>query len=46
MEEEKLRKIKEYLKLRKIQEEDNSTKMIKEVYEEVVNKNRGDNKDD
>lgn len=34
MEDKKLREMKEYLKLKKILQEDNSDEMVKEIYEE------------
>lgn len=44
MEDEKLKNVKEYLKLRKIENEDYNNELIKEMYEKKVNNSNGVNK--
>ena len=46
MEDEKLKKMKEYLKLRELEKEDSSIALIKEMYERRVNNSNGENKDE
>lgn len=43
MNDEKLKKIKKYLELRKIDEEDNSIEIIKEMNEKAANNTNGAN---
>ena len=45
MEDEKLKNIKEYLKLRKIENEYYNNELIKEMYEKKMNNSKGVNKD-
>lgn len=44
MEDEKLKKIKKYLKLREIEKEDYNNELIKEMYEKKMNNSNGVNK--
>ena len=44
MEDEKLKKVKEYLKLRKIENEKYNNELIKEMYEKRINNRNGVNK--
>lgn len=44
MEDEKLKNVKEYLKLRKIENEDYNNELIKEMYEKKMNNSNGVNK--
>ena len=39
MEDERTKQMKEYLRLKKLQEEDKSEELIEEVYNEVMNEN-------
>lgn len=46
MEDEKLKKIKEYLKLREIEKEDKSNELIKEMCQARINNSNGESKDE
>lgn len=47
MDDEKLKKIKEYLKLRKNEQEETSEKIIQKIYKEIINnKCNGESKND
>ena len=42
MEDERTKQMKEYLRLKKLQEEDKSEELIEEVYNEVMNEDNGE----
>lgn len=46
MEDEKLKKIKKYLKLREFEKEDNNNELIKEMHEKKTHNTNGANKDE